>query len=121
MLRSRSPSSISARLLPHAHDDASAKSSRTLARDVDAQRAASILASRASRNTRSTGGRASQRSAGNPPGREWWRCQRARSASLTETGCDAIEIPCRSSEAKNPCGENRALISRSLAAGQSPT
>jgi hypothetical protein len=67
------------------------------------------------------GGRANQRRAGKPPGTDRYRRHRSASGSAMSFGCDATTMPWRSSEAKNPAGENRALIDGSSAEGQSPT
>ena len=73
----------------------------------------------ASRTTRSTGGRARKRRAGNPPAVDRCRAQAMRWRSVS--GRSPITIPCRWSDARKPSGENLASMAGSLAPGQSPT
>jgi hypothetical protein len=72
-----------------------------------------------SRTTRSTGGRARNRRAGNPPGVDRCRAQAMRCRSVS--GRSPITMPCRWRDARNPSGENLASMAGSLAPGQSPT
>lgn len=120
-LRDGSLSSITDRFPLHEHPADDARSSRTCDR-CDCHSAGSIPAASTSRNSRSTGARARNLSAGNPPGTERWRRHRSEVASSISAVADVSSVmPWRCSDAKNPAGVKRALMDASLALGQSPT